>query len=187
MRIHRPTHTKKTIGIISILIIALILISTATAYYLKTWPFATTLDSSINLNEATQEEKDAGTRAKEQSLDNSKTQVGSDPAPAPQPIEGSDKKSVHMEITASNQDQSNLYVRSMIQTVTNTGTCTLTMTHSSHTSYTATADVQALSSSTTCKGFNVPLEQLTKGTWKITLSFTNDELTASTEKDVTIQ
>jgi hypothetical protein len=54
-------------------------------------------------------------------------------------------------------------------------------------SHTAAAGVQALSSTTTCKGFDIPLDQLAPGAWIITIDFSNDSLIASTSKEITIK
>ncbi|MNY56713.1 hypothetical protein D3C86_1928200 [compost metagenome] len=53
--------------------------------------------------------------------------------------------------------------------------------------YTATVAVQALPSSSTCKGFDVPLDNLSSGAWTIKINFNNDELTASTSKEIIIE
>jgi hypothetical protein len=154
-------------------------------YYFKSGPFSTPDKASI-------EENKAGNEIKKRSLeqttdDNDKTQVGSDPAPNPQPIEGSSKQSVGMEITAANQDESTLHIRTLIQTVASSGTCTLNMTGPNNKQYSASVDVQSLPSSTTCKGFDIPLTSLTPGTWKIAIEFNNETLLASTTKEVVIK
>lgn len=190
MKIHQPKHPK-LVAILTIMTIVILSGLTVTAHQLRFWPFTQANDSSINLEKPTNSEKKAGTQVKEQSLNgatnNSKSQSGSDQSLPPQPIEGSDKKSVNMEITSAIQDQSLLRIRSLIQTVTNTGNCTITLSQPGHPVYSATSDVQALSSSATCKGFDIPLSQLSKGSWKLTLSFANNELIAQTEKDISIQ
>ncbi len=186
MKIVKQKHIKSLIIISTILVVAFI-IGVGGAYYLRVGPFA----DKVNMNRPTNEEKQAGSDIKKQSVEQvtegGKTQTGSDPAPAPQPIEGSVKKSVGMEITATNQDSTTVYIRVMIQAVVNSGICTLSMTGPNNKQYSATAEVQSLPSSTTCKGFNVPLNQLAAGTWKATIEFSNDTLAASTRKEVTVQ
>jgi hypothetical protein len=92
-----------------------------------------------------------------------------------------------MEITAANQDESTLHIRTLIQTVASSGTCTLNMTGPNNKQYSASVDVQSLPSSTTCKGFDIPLTSLTPGTWKIAIEFNNETLLASTTKEVVIK
>lgn len=188
MKIPQPKNTRPlTLTLLSA--IGLILIGVTVAYYFKIGPFNNQLNDSINLNEATQEEKNTGAGIKQQSIksSNDKTQTGSDPSPAPQPIEGSDKKTVGMEVSAVSQGDSTIQIRALIQTITNTGTCSLSMKSTQGLTYTATADVQALSSSTTCKGFDIPLNQLTPGTWTTSIDFSNTTITASTEKEVIVK
>lgn len=185
-----PKKSHKKILLVGLIITGLLLASVAYLFVSKIGPFAYRADNSINLDEPTEEEKNAGSETKKRSTDpnqEDKTQTGSDPAPQPQPIEGSDKQSVNIEITATNQDESYLRVRSLIQTVTNEGACNLTMTGPQNQTYKASVAVQSLPSSSTCKGFDVPLDQLTPGTWIIELGFSNSTLIASTSKEVVIE
>ena len=189
MKIIQSNSTKRNILIALGVILLLGTAGTAAAYYFKVGPFTPHADNSINLDKPSKDESKAGTDAKQQSVDANanESQTGSDPAPAPQPIENSNKKSVHAEITAANQDESSLHVRTLIQTVASSGTCTLVMTGPQNKSYTATAAIQPLPSSSTCKGFDIPLAKLSPGAWTIEVSFNNDELTASANKEVTIK
>lgn len=189
MRIPTQKNSKKVFAVIAA-IAALLLIAFATVYYFKIGPFSPDQNTSIDLNPATEDQKATGDDIKQSNLEQinaGKENTGSDPSPAPQPVEGSDKKSVGMEISAANQTETTLQVRTFIQTVTNTGTCGLSMRNIQGATYTATAEVQPLSSTTTCKGFDIPLTQLTPGTWTITIDFSNDNLTASTSKEITVK
>lgn len=186
----RKTKKIKKIIIITIAIIIVLLAATATAYHYKLGPFVSHKNNSINLNPPTSEQKAAGNDVKQNTLNQTKDgkgNTGSDPSPAPQPVAGSDKKSVGMDITATNQTDTALQIRTFIQTVTNSGTCSLSMKNSQGLLYTATTGVQAQSSTTTCKGFDVPIAQLSSGVWTISISFSNDSLTASTNGEVTIK
>jgi hypothetical protein len=189
MRIQTNKSNKKVFVIIAT-ILALLLISLSAAYYFKVGPFSPNQNDSVNLDPATEDQKTTGNDIKQSSLDQinaGKENTGSDPSPAPQPVEGSDKKSVGMEITAANQTDTTLQVRTFIQTVTNNGSCNLSMTNTQGATYTAAAGVQALSSTTTCKGFDIPLSQLAPGVWTITIDFSNDSLIATISKEVTIK
>lgn len=185
--------TKKNQKKILIAVIAAVLIVAAVVgvlYYFKVGPFAPQLSDTVNLKPASKEDKATGSDIKKSSLDQvtgGKQNTSSDPSPDPQPIQGSDKKSVGMEITATNQTSTSLQVRTFIQTITNNGTCNLTAKNSQGTAYTATAGVQAQSSTTTCKGFDIPLSELNTGTWTVTIDFSNDNLIASTSKEITIK
>lgn len=188
---HIPTRksNKKVIIIVAAILLAA-LGATYAAYHFQTGPFSPQPHNSVNLDPATTDQKAAGNDIKQSTLnqvENGKESSGSDPSPAPQPIEGSDKKSVGMEITAANQTATTLQVRTFIQTVTSTGTCTITMKNSQGMTYANTVDTQALSSTTTCKGFDIPLDQLSSGTWTINIDFNNDTLIASANKEITIK
>lgn len=167
-----------------------------TAYGFKFWPF-----TKNQFTEATEEQKTAGNNIKEKSLENttegsgdkksspqSKTPRGSDPSPAPTPSPNGGKPTVVVNITAATVDKSaaTLYVRSLIQTISSNGTCTLSMRHSSGRTYSNSAGSQAGPSTSSCKGFNVPLSQLTPGKWTITIRYEDASVTGSAEGEVTI-
>lgn len=189
MKIIQSNNTKKIVLITLLTIFLVGTLGTAVAYHYKVGPFTYGGDDSINLDKPSEDELKGGSDAKQQTVnsDENKNQIGSDPAPEPQPIENSNKKSVHAEFTAANQDESLLHVRTLIQTIANSGTCALTMTGPQGKTYSATAAVQPLPSSSTCKGFDIPLDNLSSGAWTIKIDFSNDELTASTSKEVTIK
>jgi hypothetical protein len=189
MKITQSNNTKRITVISIAAILILSALGTAAAYYYKAGPFTPNVDDSINLDKPSEDELKSGSDAKQQTVDSdeNKNQPGSDPAPNPQPIENSNKKSVHAEITAANQDESSLHIRTLIQTVASSGTCTLVMTGPQGKAYTAEAAVQPLPSSSTCKGFDIPLSNLSLGIWTIKVDFNNDELTASVNKEVTIK
>lgn len=185
-----PLKNHKKIIILTSVLLLIVIAALASAFYFKVGPFAANSNDSINLDKPTNEQIDAGEEAKKQTIDQANQQngnTGSDPAPVPQPIEGSDKKTVHMEITAANQNDSNLQVRTLIQAVVSAGECTLSMKGPYGATYTAKVDVQALASSSTCKGFDIPLDQLAAGAWTITVDFNNSELTTSSTKEIEIK
>lgn len=189
MKIIQPKNPKK---IVLLALIALILVGILTSYafYFKVGPFSSNNNDSINLDKPTNEQVKAGDQTKKQTIDqvNEKdNNVGSDPALEPEAIEGSDKKTVNMEITAANQNNSILQIRTLIQAIVSTGECTLSMKGPHGATYAAKAEVQALASSSTCKGFDIPLEQLATGVWIITVDFNNPELTTSAIKEIEIK
>lgn len=188
MKIIQPKNTKKTL-LIAFPVILLVIILLAISAYYKVGPFAPKINNAINFDKPTSEQVDTGSQTKQQTIDqsNNKDNTGSDPTPAPQPVEGSDKKTVNMEITAINQTNTALQIRTLIQTITSEGTCSLSMNGPSGKTYTSTATIQALPSSSTCKGFDVPLTELSQGVWMITVSFTNDNLATSATREITIK
>lgn len=107
------------------------------------------------------------------------------PSPS-NPQANTGKSDVTVGITAANQNGATIQVRTIIYTTTNTGSCTLIFTKGG-TKVTKTASVQALPSSTTCKGFDIPTSELSAGKWQIALHFENTELTGDATGSVTVE
>lgn len=189
MKIAKSKKTKKNLFVALGIILVVGVLCTIAAYSLKVGPFSSKSDNGINFDKPSKDELEAGVETKQQivELDAAKDHSGSDPTPEPQPIENSNKKAVQAEISAVNQDESALHVRTLIQAVTNDGTCSLTMTGPQGKTYTSTASIHPLPSSSTCKGFDIPLDDLSSGLWVIEINFNNDELVASTSKEVSIK
>ena len=191
MKINKTSNTSKR-KIITIATIAAILLIGATAYALfhlnSTEKVAERDESGISYSEPTDEEKTAGEQAKQDSVKASKsdTQAGSDPAPAPVKQSDGSKSLVGVSITAAYKSGDNYRIQTLIQTVTSTGTCTLTITDATGAKYTETVDVQALPSSSTCKGFTVPLNRISTGVWEIQVDFENDTLRGSVNKETLV-
>lgn len=188
----KPHSTNKKRALIASLILILLISTTVgLAYYYKLGFFASHQSSSINLNKPTDPQIKEGVNIKQHSMANTpsgtKVQSGSDQPPEPKPIDGSSKSTVDTEITATTQDRTTFHIRTLIQAVVSTGTCSLAMSGPAGATYTAQADVQASSTSSTCKGFDIPLSELSSGNWRITINFNNDSLTGSSTKNVTIQ
>ncbi len=96
------------------------------------------------------------------------------------------KAMVPMTITAANQTSDMLQVRVLIQVVSSSGTCNLTMTKQNSPIVSKTAGVQALANSSTCKGFDIPLTALLPGTWQLTITFENQTSTGSASQSIVI-
>jgi len=171
-------------------IILLTGISVGAAAALKWGPFAneSKKDGATNLDEPTKEQKEAGKSAKDQTVNNDgSTTNGSDPTPIPAPGSENNKANVAAEITAANQNGEVFQIRTLIQLVTTQGTCNLSMKRLDGKTYSKEVPVQALSSATTCSGFDVPTPELGAGTWDLTVSFENSSYKASASKQVVIQ
>lgn len=141
------------------------------------------IENGINYSAPSDEEKSTGDAIKQQGAS------GSDPVPEPTPPASTtdSHSTVGVDITALNQSSGTLYVRTLIQTVTSSGTCSLSMVSANGKTYTASSSVQAGPSSSTCQGFNIPVSSLENGNWSVTISFQNDTLKGSATKDITIQ
>jgi hypothetical protein len=133
---------------------------------------------------ATKDQIEAGQTIKDTSIKNG-GQTGSDRPPAPSSqADGKDK--VEVMITAANQTDTQLQVRTMISTVTTTGSCTLVLSQGD-TRITRDANVQAASSTTTCMGFDIPISELGSGSWNLTVNFENDTLIGTSSRSVSLR
>jgi flagellar basal body-associated protein FliL len=182
MRIPQKKSNKRLKIIVIASIAVLVIAGSIVAYlYFSNKPDDT--QNGINYNPPTQDEKSTGDTIKQQGS------TGSDPAsqPTPPTAPTETRSTVGMDISALNQTSGVLYVRTLIQTATASGACSLSMTGPAGKTYTDTANIQAGPSSSTCKGFDVPVSSLSSGTWSVTVSFQNDTLKGSSTKDVAIQ
>lgn len=152
------------------------------AYHFQNWPFLPPANkdvptNTVDYNAPTTDQTAAGTKVKEQTAD----KANSDPqntAPTQQP------STVGIDITATNKTSSTLMVRTLIQSVTSTGTCTLTMSGPNGGSYSATAGIQAMASTSTCKGFDVPLAGLAHGSWQVKVDFVDGVNSGTASREV---
>lgn len=114
------------------------------------------------------------------------TPNASDQPLPPQPTSG-DKRQVTVSITAANQNDDTLQIRTLIQVVVSDGTCTLSGKSPSGKSITKTAAVQAQATSSTCKGFDIPVRELSNEKWNFTINYKNETLEGSGSTDVVIR
>lgn len=189
MQINKKDTTKRVIIIIG-LVLALLVAGVAAAALLKLGPFASTAlpRESVDLNKPTDDQVKNGESIKQDTVENKGGSTGSDPLPSPTPgTTPGDKSTVDMQITAYNQDSDTVYIRSLIQLITSSGSCQLRMSGPNGKTYSATSGVQAVSSSSTCGGFNIPVSSLSPGNWTINLSFSNDSYSASVTRDIVVK
>lgn len=188
MKIKQTTSRKKPILITILILLLVVSALTMYAYMKKIGPFANSTSSTspaINYDPPSKEEKETGESIKESITD---TAPGSDPLPAPTPSTDGSKPTVGIKITAAAQNGTTLSIRTLLQTISSTGTCALNMTGPAGKSYTASAEVQAGPSSSTCKGFDIPVSSLAPGNWDVTVVFENDTVKGSdTTKGIVIQ
>lgn len=174
--------TKKNNRLLLVIVLAIILVigaatAIAFAFVHKSEQNPTAEPESNNLNNVdysppTNEQKEAARDT------NSKTD---DPTTPPQGAQ------LPVTFTALNQYDSQLQARVLIGEVIGSGACTLTMEKDGETTIRNTADLQALPSSSTCKGFNVPTSNIAKGTWKVRVTVESNGRTGSVEKEVDIK
>lgn len=134
--------------------------------------------TSDQIEDGNQQKKDTINENQQNSGKPSTSKVGDTP--------NAGSQNLSVTITAANQNDTAFNVRSLINTITNSGDCTLTLTKDTDT-VTRVANIQALANSSTCKGFDIPLTELSMGVWQLNLSVETNGQTAVVEKEITIE
>lgn len=129
-------------------------------------------DNNVNMEPATDEQKQAGQDTKQQTVEEAEK-------PEREPT------TLSVSITSATQSGATLRVRTMIQQVVS-GTCTLTLKMGSET-VTKTAETFPNASATTCKGFDVPVAELSAGIWDATVSVTAGKATGAATTTVNVE
>lgn len=172
--------------LILILIIVALLLGAGAATYV--YGFGGSLfgwsaqDDDIDYSEPTEEQRQAGNDAKKKTIERETDEEG-------KPREDSESntnnsESVSVIISAANQNEQTLQVRTLIHTLKE-GTCQLRLTQGD-TVISREADTQQAASSSTCQGFDIPISELAKGTWKLHIQYKNDDASGEASQDITI-
>lgn len=133
-------------------------------------------------NPPSQEQIDAGNQQKQQTAgDASKPSSTPSDAPATNPT-----GQLGVTITAANQNGSVINIRTLINEIVSSGTCTLTLQKGSQI-VRKIASVQALANSSTCQGFDIPTSELSGGAWQLTVAVSAGGKSGSATQTITIQ
>lgn len=126
----------------------------------------------IDSEAPTDEQKQAGDGIKESSLETNNS---------------SQSASVGVVITSAAVSGDSFTVRAYVNTVTSSGTCTLTLSEGSNV-ITRTSSVTPGPSISGCETFTVPTSELYTGTWDVRVSFAGDSRTGtgSTTAEITL-
>lgn len=175
----------------ALLVLALLVAYACVAYYKGLPPFSdrnniytesSRRENDINREPATDDQKRAGEKQKESTappdvdIEENDTE-GNEQAP------GSD---FAVTLTALNQTGDNVQIRTLINKVSTSGTCTLTLTKGNSV-IERQSQVAALPSSSTCKGFDIPLEELSEGDWQVAVTVNISGNISSASKTLTVQ
>jgi len=179
MRIQRSTSKKKLI-LLAALVIAAIL-GGAIYLYRDNLGITGSKDASSNIDYSPpSDEQREGEKTAEQQTDNSDTSGDKTNSP-------DTHTSVGVEITSANQNGNTLQIRTLVQLVTNDGTCTITLTKEGSDSIKKSATIQAATTYSICQGFNISTSDMTPGVWNIALAFENSSHSGSTTSTVEIK
>ncbi|MBL8160198.1 hypothetical protein JNJ66_07135 [Candidatus Saccharibacteria bacterium] len=98
---------------------------------------------------------------------------------------GNTSGGVNLTITAANQNEGTLQIRTQIDAVWN-GTCYLNLTMGDK-RVSREAGIQAMASTSTCQGFDVPVSELAPGEWNLEVSASHDDKKTATSQKITIK
>jgi len=186
MKINTSKKPYKKLALMSAVIVVALLGYTTYAATTDIWPFTksqqtagTTVNQPSKDTTDASSEEDTSTPAVSEDTD---TTTVTDTPKTPENNESSTTKNedkIAVTITSVSNDDDVLKVRSLIEAITSSGTCTLTLTKEDS-KLTKTSGIQALPSSSTCKGFSIPTTELSRGTWSLALSVISEGKTGST-------
>lgn len=182
----KKSSKKPLVIIVSILAVAAIVAGWLYyAHHYQTWPFhseskpeSSQTSRKIDYSPPSDDQTKNGAGVKGQIADGSKDEGSATQPTTPQNTLG-------VTITSVQPGQT-VYVRAMINSVMSSATCTLNMTGPNGKTYSATAPVQPMASSSTCQGFNIPMTNLTSGNWQITVTVTDGASTGSATTEKTL-
>lgn len=181
----KKSWKKRTAIALSALLVVLVIVSSLAYVYVFNGDILgwNNNDPSVNLDKPTDEQVKSGIAIKNESL--KKDSINSDKTTDPSGQTDGSKKGVDISITAANQNDNILQIRGLVYAVDD-GLCTLTLSRDGQT-VTKTAGTQAQASVSSCKGFDVPVSELSNGTWQMTLTYENEIMKGSVSQPVTIQ
>lgn len=176
MKINKARTKRKFLHLLLILMVAVIIYVGYVAYFK---PADNTSNSDTNYSAPTQSQVSAGEQTKVNTVENNKASSNSAKTNTTSPAS---KTPFSTNITTHEVNNGVLQIRNVINGVYSSGSCTLTLSKNGQT-VTKTVDIQPLPQSSTCKGFNIPTTELSRGTWqavlKVTISGKSTESTVS--------
>lgn len=145
-------------------------------------------EQKIDLKKPTQDQVTAGVTAKN-NFDSRSTEASQERQTASGDKSTSNEgQVVQTIISSSNINGSTLSVRSIIQTIDSSGTCTLVLSKPGSQGISNTASTQTMGSYTTCAGFDIDTSGLARGDWSIKLTYSGSAGQSGTAtKTVTLQ
>lgn len=157
---------RKTIAITSVAVITCLLGLTYYVYGLNGtilgWPSENTIPKSVDLAPATDDQVKVGQDIKKATIEQDQTNDNGDPS-------DEDKGAFRVTVSASNKSEQTYQLRVLINTLITDGTCELMLEKDSAT-ITKNSKTQSLANNSTCQGFDIPLNELTPGEWKYTIT-----------------
>ena len=171
----------KLITLLTVVILIAAVVSGLLFYIFSVSPGTPNTANSPSKDVQEQQAKETATATKKQTIDNASqsTSKSSSDAHTIQP-------SVSIQFTYLGQSNTTYTIRTLINRVFASGTCTLTLTQGTR-QVTRSVDIQAQSSSSTCKGFDIPLSDLGTGTWRLDLNLSGDGVTSTATQSIEVK
>jgi hypothetical protein len=185
MRIKQKNHNSKRIPIT---IIALLLTFTygVSAFVFKLPPFSTQdtpLKSvnEVNLDSATDDQKSAGTKAKEEFNSTHYNTETTDQQTS------ESKRNVEVLISSMNQNAETLIIATSVYTLNNDGKCDMKLSRTGSNDVIGQVKTYKLTTYSSCEDFSINTSELEKGLWDITVNYTSTIEQGSISSQVTIR
>lgn len=137
-------------------------------------------EPEIDYSEPDDQEKATGSDIKRETIENSDDV-------SPEDGNGDAKRTVGIEVTSVSQEGKTVRVRTLIQTVEQNAKCTATLSKSGQESIRLSADTQALSSSSTCKGFDFDMNGKASGEWQLRIDYASERSVGSHSETITVK
>lgn len=189
----KNTKLPKILTFIAVITIVGILSYGVYAHYSSSWPFSKEVQTSSSTdyqNTPAEEKSQADTK---DTLLDTDTDNPADKTPVkydtPKESTKTPQKSNTLDgvINFKSVADGTLTIRNTIDQHTTSGTCTLTLTNSQTGKVvTKTADIIANPSSSTCKGFSIPVSELSPGKWRIAIDMVSGSSRGTLEATVNI-
>lgn len=185
MKINNKNKKKKMI-IATVIVLLLVGGGTAWAKITQVGPFSE--KGTIDKKPPSSEQKKNQKTIKKESIEANSGEQTNKPSQEDGASQSSTNSgSIGIMITSVNQDNNNLVISTLIQAVSSDGSCAITLTRNGSKTYNQTVGVQPMASSSTCKGFTVPKNQLTSGAWSIDLQYKSSKGSGNTKRTVEVQ
>lgn len=164
-----------------LIVIAILVFAAALAWYLLRQKNS----STSTLGPVNTVNYDAPTKSQSDVVTDTPTPTNENQAPTSQTAENTG--TIDVSISSANSSSGELRIRTIIRPVT-TGSCALTLTKSGSQTITKQADLQTMSTYSTCQGFDIPLGTLSPGSWTASVSAkTSSGATGSAYREVTVE
>lgn len=179
MKIQKVNNKKSIVAIVVAAIIAVLALGTYITYAI-----ILPATDKMQAQNTQQQETDAGNQAKKDTVNS--TSNPETPADKGEQTPTPQGENIPISITASSQTDSIYQIRTMISALVTTGTCQLQMTKG-NTTVNKSAGVSAFAQTSTCQGFDIPLSELSAGTWNVKITFEGSGKTGSVSSDIEVK